>query len=99
MIQAASLFWVRRAAAQAPSLQGMNGKLRSTLHCAPLWLALSACWALLGAVGSARAGVVAPPLAAALVDVCRGKPCLATLPPVPQALQTRSSRRLTRRST
>jgi hypothetical protein len=77
----------------------MNTLCRPTLRCAPLWLAVSATWLLLGAAGSARALGVAPPLAAALVEVCAGKPCLAALPPAPKADQKRSSRRLMRRST
>lgn len=70
----------------------------SLLRCTPLWLALSACWALMSAAGAARAGVVVPPMAAAIVDVCRGQPCLAALPPAPP-VHKRSSKRATRRST
>jgi hypothetical protein len=45
-----------------------------------------------------------PPLSAALLKVCRSGPCLATLPRAEAAAsaqpdQTRSSKRVTRRST
>ena len=59
------------------------------------------CVALLLLVGLALADahVVAPPLAAALIVVCRAGPCMATLPqPLPPP-QPKSSKRLTRRST
>ena len=50
-----------------------------------------------------QAQVLVPPLAAALVDVCNGQPCLARLPeklqdPVARP-QGKSRKRLTRRST
>ena len=58
----------------------------------------------------ARTQVLAPPMAAALVAVCSGRPCLAQLPQLPQELQipaappqnksrNKSRKRLTRRST
>ena len=50
-----------------------------------------------------QAHVLVPPLAAALVDVCRGQPCLATLPEKLQdpvgLTQSKSRKRRTRRST
>ena len=53
--------------------------------------------------GGAQAQVPAPPLAATLVQVCRGQPCLVKLPDVvPLQFQDKlhkSSKRLTRRST
>jgi hypothetical protein len=51
-----------------------------------------------GASGAARAAVVAPPMAAALVGVCGDKACLRVLPPVPKS-QSKSRKRATRRST
>jgi hypothetical protein len=58
----------------------------------------------LAAQGPAQAGVVAPPLSAALLAACRSGPCLATLPRAEPAaagpaVQSRSSKRVTRRST
>ena len=51
----------------------------------------------------AQAQVLAPPMAAALVAVCGGRPCLAKLPDpaaLPQGkLRNKSRKRLTRRST
>ena len=56
-----------------------------------------------GAQAQVQAQVLVPPMAAALVDVCRGQPCLARMPEKlqdPVALpQSKSRKRLTRRST
>lgn len=56
--------------------------------------------------GGAQAHVLTPPMAAALVQVCRGQPCLAKLPDAvvpPSQSQSgkssKSSKQLTRRST
>ena len=56
--------------------------------------------------GGAQAQLLTPPMAAALVQVCRGQPCLAKLPdvavPPPQGQSgksSKSSKRLMRRST
>ncbi len=52
--------------------------------------------------GGAQAQVPTPPLAATLVQVCRGQPCLVKLPdvvPLPQVTPSKSRKRLTRRST
>ena len=57
---------------------------------------------VLGSSG-AQAQVPTPPMAATLVQVCRGQPCLAKLPdaapPLPQSQSSKSRKRLTRRST
>ena len=56
-----------------------------------------------GAQAQAQAQVLSPPMAAALVAVCSGQPCLAILPEKlhdPVVLpQNKSRKRLTRRST
>ncbi len=56
-----------------------------------------------GAQAQVQAQMLTPPMAATLVAVCSGRPCLATLPqklPDPAALrQNKSRKRLTRRST
>ena len=102
MIQAASLFWVTPRQRVALSLQ------RMAIHPSIPFLATrrAVCLALLAlaAQGPALAGVVAPPLSAALLKVCRGGPCLATLPRAEASVsaqpdQTKSSKRVTRRST
>jgi hypothetical protein len=102
LIQAASLFWVTPRQRVALSLQ------RMAIHPSIPFLATrrTVCLALLAlaAQGPALAGVVAPPLSAALLKVCRGGPCLATLPRAEasasaQPDQTKSSKRVTRRST
>jgi hypothetical protein len=107
LIQAASPFWVTPRQRVALSLQ------RMAIHPSIPFLAAAdvatrraVCLALLAlaAQGPALAGVVAPPLSAALLKVCRGGPCLATLPRAEasasaQPDQTKSSKRVTRRST
>ena len=59
-------------------------------------------WGGAQAQAGVQAQVLMPPMAAALVDVCCGQPCLARLPdavmPLPQG-QIKSRKRLTRRST
>jgi len=72
----------------------MNRAPRFTLRCAGLWLAAAIAWP----VGSVQANVVVPPMAAALVRVCGGQPCLAALPKADKP-QSKSSKRPTRRST
>ena len=56
-----------------------------------------------GAQAQVQAQVLVPPMAATLVDVCRGQPCLARLPEKlqdPVVLpQSKSRKRPTRRST
>jgi hypothetical protein len=53
----------------------------------------------------AQAHLLTPPMAAAMVQVCRGQPCLAKLPDAAPLLPgqsgkcSKSSKRLTRRST
>jgi|GEM_PF-2059482 len=60
-------------------------------------------WGGAQAQAKGQAQVLMPPMAAALVDVCRGQPCLARLPEKlqdPAVLpQSKSRKRLTRRST
>ena len=78
--------------------------------CSALWLVLGAGLPSLGRVAVVAAHVVAPPLAATLVGVCGGQPCLVLLPvsvtvtaaptpPLPSAAQARSRKRVMRRST
>ena len=69
-------------------------------RCAPAWWLLTTGLTALGPVGVAAASVVAPPLAATLIAVCRGQPCLAVPPTATPALaQARSRKRVTRLST
>ena len=67
-----------------------------------IWI-LARCMATALGSGGAQAQVPVPPLAATLVQVCRGQPCLAKLPdaapPLPQSQSSKSRKRLTRRST
>jgi hypothetical protein len=110
LIQAASPFWVTRRPRVALSLQRMAFQpntsflaLAAVATRRALGVALPPLLAL-AALGPAQAGVVAPPLSAALLVACRGGPCLATLPraepaAAAPAVQTRSSKRVTRRST
>ena len=70
------------------------------VRCAPAWWLLTTGLSALGPVGVAAAGVVAPPLAATLIGVCGGQPCLAVPPTAtPAQTQTRSRKRVTRLST
>lgn len=60
-------------------------------------------WGGAQAQAQVQAQMLTPPMAATLVAVCSGRPCLVTLPqklPDPAALpQNKSRKRLTRRST
>ncbi|MDO9096443.1 MAG: hypothetical protein Q7U99_27805 [Rubrivivax sp.] len=74
----------------------MNLGPRLTLRCAGLWLVVVGIGPL--HVDSAQARVLVPPMAAAMVRVCGGQPCLAALPKATKP-QSKSLKRPTRRST
>ena len=74
----------------------MNLGPRFTLRCAGLWLVVAA--AGHAGMSSAQARVLVPPMAAAMVRVCGGQPCLAALPKATKP-QSKSLKRPTRRST
>ena len=78
----------------------MNTSAGWVARCAMIGLVLGVGLPLSSRLGMARAQVAAPPLAVALISVCRAALCVVTLPlTAPQAPRSKPRKLETRRST